>query len=245
MATWRMLRSLATMARRSALALVSLRVTAPSRPRRASGVVSPVLRTRKRRRVAPVVAQAWESLRRGVMVRGPARDVCALPLLLFVSLPAVVAGLGVAEDGDEVDGQSPLLLGTVWFVSLACRCCRALLVMMRVVVVVLVLLLLLLLLLLFLCRVPPRRIGRPSRPSERKTGGEMFEGELVAGAPHGHGTYVFASGFMYEGTWCKGLPHGWGVLCDARWACTRYPGVWWRDSDRRVHSVCCAPSCIQ
>ena len=70
--------------------------------------------------------------------------------------------------------------------------------------------------LVYTARVPPRRVvagsGSDGKPSE-----EMYEGEVVAGLPHGFGCLILATGFMYEGSFFRGLPHGWGVLTDARW----------------------------
>jgi hypothetical protein len=82
------------------------------------------------------------------------------------------------------------------------------------------------------CRMPPHRVIHPSEAVGKGAaawlGGwdEVFEGELVAGVPHGHGCYVLGSGYMYEGQFFKGQPHGWGVLVDPRCAVR---GCWWRD----------------
>ncbi|RYG44993.1 hypothetical protein EON67_11110 [archaeon] len=31
--------------------------------------------------------------------------------------------------------------------------------------------------------------------------GELYEGEMASGKPHGHGTCVYRNGLMYEGQW--------------------------------------------
>ena len=46
--------------------------------------------------------------------------------------------------------------------------------------------------------------------------GDIYDGALRNGRPHGHGTCIrVCSGHMYEGAWRKGKFHGYGVLTDA------------------------------
>ena len=44
--------------------------------------------------------------------------------------------------------------------------------------------------------------------------GEIYEGELVGGRPHGFGTAIYRNGLMYEGSWSRGREHGWGIVSD-------------------------------
>ena len=42
--------------------------------------------------------------------------------------------------------------------------------------------------------------------------GELYEGEMLGGAPHGTGTCVYRNGLMYEGQWVAGRETGLGVI---------------------------------
>lgn len=42
--------------------------------------------------------------------------------------------------------------------------------------------------------------------------GELYEGEMLGGAPHGAGTCVYRNGLMYEGQWVAGRETGLGVI---------------------------------
>lgn len=55
-------------------------------------------------------------------------------------------------------------------------------------------------------------------------GKDSYEGEFIAGWPHGKGTYKWASGNSYTGDWQQGQPHGTGTK---KWANgTVYSGKW-------------------
>jgi len=41
---------------------------------------------------------------------------------------------------------------------------------------------------------------------------EIYNGEMVGGTRHGHGTYHYRNGDIYEGQWCQGRRHGIGKL---------------------------------
>lgn len=56
--------------------------------------------------------------------------------------------------------------------------------------------------------VPAHRLGEEAGPCA----GDVYEGEMLQGKPHGWGTAIYRSGFMYEGYWHTGVEHGWGVL---------------------------------
>ena len=43
-------------------------------------------------------------------------------------------------------------------------------------------------------------------------GKDTYEGDFVAGLPHGEGTYTWADGSIYEGSWRNGLQHGNGTF---------------------------------
>jgi hypothetical protein len=52
----------------------------------------------------------------------------------------------------------------------------------------------------------------------------FYQGEMQAGKPHGHGTWVgkgIAAGHRYEGEWTQGEWHGYGI-------CTMQDGAWYK-----------------
>ncbi len=58
--------------------------------------------------------------------------------------------------------------------------------------------------------VAPHRLASEAGP----LAGDLYEGELNGGRPHGQGTVIYRSGYMFEGRFENGLESGWGVLCD-------------------------------
>jgi len=58
--------------------------------------------------------------------------------------------------------------------------------------------------------VAPHRLAAEAGP----LAGDLYEGELLGGRPHGQGTVIYRSGYMFEGHFEHGLESGWCVLCD-------------------------------
>eukprot|EP01138_Halocafeteria_seosinensis_P009227 gb/GECG01009430.1/.p1 GENE.gb/GECG01009430.1/~~gb/GECG01009430.1/.p1 ORF type:complete len:850 (+),score=152.54 gb/GECG01009430.1/:1-2550(+) len=51
-------------------------------------------------------------------------------------------------------------------------------------------------------------------PGSGRLTGDLFEGEMKRGKPHGYGTVVYLNGWMFEGQFKEGKESGWGVLTD-------------------------------
>ena len=56
-------------------------------------------------------------------------------------------------------------------------------------------------------------------------GGDVYEGALKDGAPHGPGTYTHVNGDVYEGHWDSDVKHGKGSFFYTQKG-KRYDGVW-------------------
>lgn len=75
-------------------------------------------------------------------------------------------------------------------------------------------------------------------------GGDVYEGEILNGKRHGHGTYTWADGDTYEGDWKDGKRCGWGKLIQYGKSPTgetymkySYDGEW-LDSKEHGHGIC-------
>ena len=75
-------------------------------------------------------------------------------------------------------------------------------------------------------------------------GGDVYEGEILNGKRHGHGTYTWADGDTYEGDWKDGKRCGWGKLIQygkspsgETYMKYSYDGEW-LDSKEHGHGIC-------
>ena len=75
-------------------------------------------------------------------------------------------------------------------------------------------------------------------------GGDVYEGEILNGKRHGHGTYTWADGDTYEGDWKDGKRCGWGKLIQygkspsgETYMKYSYDGEW-LDGKEHGHGIC-------